>query len=169
MIIEREVDVLCVGSGAGGMSAALTAAEAGLRTLVVEKDDKAGGVQALSSGQIWLGATHLQSRLGIGETREEFAGYLDRLSQGLALPAMRDMFVDRGKEGLRFLNERIEIPFIIVRVWPDYFYPRGSGSRAEGRYIEVEPFPGRMLGEWAAKCGSSPYGAGYSYATSSEW
>jgi flavin-dependent dehydrogenase len=56
MSFERDVDVLCVGSGAGGMSAAITAAEAGLRTLVVEKDDKAGGVQALSSGQIWLGA-----------------------------------------------------------------------------------------------------------------
>jgi 3-oxosteroid 1-dehydrogenase len=169
MSFEREVDVLCVGSGAGGMSAAITAAEAGLRTLVVEKDDKAGGVQALSSGQIWLGATHLQSRLGIGEPRAEFAGYLDRLSQGLALPAMRDMFIDRGNEALRFLDERIGIPFMIVRGLPDYFYPRVCGSRAEGRYIEVEPFAGRMLGDWAAKCGCSPYGAGYSYTTSSEW
>ena len=45
MKFDRQVDVLCVGSGAGGMSAAITAAEAGLRALVVEKDDKAGGVQ----------------------------------------------------------------------------------------------------------------------------
>src|ERR1700683_4223083 len=142
MSFESEVDVLGVGSGAGGMSAAITAAEAGLRTLVVEKDDKAGGVQALSSGQIWLGATHLQSRLGIGEPREEFAGYLDRLSQGLALPAMRDMFIDRGNDALRFLNERIGIPFMIVRGLPDYFYPRLSGSCAEGRYLEVKPFSG---------------------------
>ena len=83
---DRQVDVLCVGSGAGGMTAAITAADAGLRALVVEKDDKAGGIQALSSGQIWLGATHLQSALGIGETRAEFAHYLDNLSQGLAAP-----------------------------------------------------------------------------------
>lgn len=169
MSFEREVDVLCVGSGPGGMSAAITAAEAGLRAVVVEKDDKAGGVQAYSSGQIWLGATHLQSRLGIAETRDEFARYLDHLSQGLALPAMRDMFIDRGNEALRFLNERIGIPFMIVRGLPDYFYPRIAGSRAEGRYIEVEPFPARMLGEWAPRCACSPYGAGYSYTTSSEW
>ena len=50
MIWDREVDVLCVGSGAGGMCAALTAADGGAHALVVEKDDKAGGVQALSSG-----------------------------------------------------------------------------------------------------------------------
>jgi 3-oxosteroid 1-dehydrogenase len=169
MNFDRQVDVLCVGSGAGGLSAAITAAEAGLRALVVEKDDKAGGVQALSSGQIWLGATHLQSELGIGETRAEFAHYLDNLSQGLAVPAMRDMFIDRGNEALRFLAERIGIPFMVVRDLPDYFYPRVSGSRAEGRYIEVKPIEGSVLGEWAAKCGTSPYGVGYSYTTSSEW
>ena len=169
MIWDREVDVLCVGSGAGGMCAAITAADGGARVLVAEKDAKAGGVQALSSGQIWLGATHLQSELGIGETRAEFAHYLDNLSQGLALPAMRDMFIDRGNETLRFLDERIGIPFVVVRGLPDYFYPRVSGSRAEGRYIEVKPIPGNVLGEWAAKCGTSPYGAGYSYTTSNEW
>jgi 3-oxosteroid 1-dehydrogenase len=151
------------------MSAALTAADAGLRTLVVEKDDKCGGVQALSSGQLWLGATHLQSKLGIGEPRAEFARYLDHLSQGLALPAMRDMFIDRGNEALRFLNERVGIPFMIVRNLPDYFYPRVAESRSEGRYIEVEPFAARMLGDWADKCACSPYGAGYSYVTSNEW
>src|SRR5271156_4573906 len=142
MNFDRQVDVLCVGAGAGGLSAAIAAAEAGMRALVVEKDDKAGGVQALSSGQIWLGATHLQAALGIGETRAEFSRYLDNLSQGLAVPAMRDMFIDRGNEALRFLGERIGIPFVVVRGLPDYFYPRVPGSRAEGRYIEVRPIAG---------------------------
>ena len=169
MVWDREVDVLCVGSGAGGMCAAITAAEAGAAVLVVEKDAKAGGVQALSSGQVWLGATHLQSALGIGETRAQFAHYLDNLSQGLAIPAMRDMFIDGGNEALRFLGDRIGIPFEVVRDLPDYFYPRVSGSRAEGRYLEVKPFAGSSLGAWAAKCGTSPYGAGYSYTTSNEW
>jgi 3-oxosteroid 1-dehydrogenase len=169
MVWDREVDVLCVGSGAGGLCAAITAADTGAAVLVVEKDTQAGGVQALSSGQIWLGATHFQSELGIGETRAEFAGYLNNLSQGLALPAMRDMFIDGGNEALRFLAERIGIPFEVIRDLPDYFYPRVPGSRAEGRYIEVKPFPAHSLGPWAAKCGTSPYGAGYSYTTSNEW
>lgn len=166
---DREADVLCVGSGAGGMTAAVAAADAGLHVLLVEKDAKAGGVQALSSGQIWLGATYLQERLGIGETRAEFSGYLDNLSQGLAIPAMRDMFIDRGNEALRYLGERIGIPFKVVRGLPDYFYPRVRGSRAEGRYIEVEPMPGALLGDWASRCATSPYGAGYSYTMSTEW
>ena len=78
---------------------------------------------------------------------------------------MRDMFIDGGNEALRFLGDRIGIPFEVVRDLPDYFYPRVSGSRAEGRYIEVKPFAGSSLGAWAAKCGTSPYGAGYSYTT----
>jgi 3-oxosteroid 1-dehydrogenase len=169
MNFDRHVDLICVGSGAGGMSAAIAASEAGLQALVVEKDDKVGGVQALSSGQIWLGATHLQSRLGMADSRAELASYLDNLSQGLAVPAMRDMFIDRGNEALRFLDERIGIPFMVVRGLPAYFYPRLSGSCAEGRYLEVKPIRGAILGEWAARCATSPYGAGYSYTTSSEW
>src|SRR3984957_16338103 len=169
MNLDRQVDVLCVGSGAGGLSAAITAAEAGMRALVVEKDDNAGGVQALSSGRVWPRATHPPRPPGIGETRSEFTHYLDNLSQGLAVPAMRDMFIDRGNEALHFLAERIGIPFMVVRDLPDYFYPRVSGSRAEGRYIEVKPIADSLLGEWAAKYGTSPYGAGYSYTTSNEW
>ena len=43
-------DVVVVGSGAGGMSAAITAAKAGLDVLLIEKSDYIGGSTAVSGG-----------------------------------------------------------------------------------------------------------------------
>ena len=66
---DKEVDVLCVGSGAGGLAAAVTAANLGAQVLVVEKDAGAGGVTALSGGQVWMGASHLEAQSGIEDGR----------------------------------------------------------------------------------------------------
>ncbi|MDT5310968.1 MAG: 3-oxosteroid 1-dehydrogenase, partial [Mycobacterium sp.] len=48
------VDVLVIGSGGGGMTAALAAHASGLKTLVVEKSSHFGGSTALSGGGIWV-------------------------------------------------------------------------------------------------------------------
>src|SRR3546814_16303150 len=62
---DEDFDVICVGSGLGGLSAALTAAQRGARAIVLEKFVLMGGVSALSSGQLWLGPHLLQERDGI--------------------------------------------------------------------------------------------------------
>ena len=166
---DREVDVLCVGSGAGGMSAALTAAEAGVTVLVAEKDELVGGVQALSSGQVWQGGTSYQTQLGIDDSIEETIQYLDNISQGLAVESLRRNYVERSQDALAFLREKIGLKLKVVRNVPDYYYPLIPNSKAEGRYLEIEPFDARVLGDWADKCRTSPYGDFYSYTTSSEW
>ena len=64
---EMEVDVLVVGTGASGMSAAVTAAAQGLTVLVVEKEPKFGGTTARSGGWLWIPGTHLATEQGIHE------------------------------------------------------------------------------------------------------
>ena len=49
-----EVDILVVGSGAGGLSAAVSAAHRGLKALVVEKEPVFGGTSARSGGWSWI-------------------------------------------------------------------------------------------------------------------
>jgi 3-oxosteroid 1-dehydrogenase len=166
---DKEVDVLCVGSGAGGMSAALTAAESGASVLVAEKDTLVGGVQALSSGQIWQGGTCYAEALGIEDSVEETIQYLENIAQGMAVESLRRNYVEKSQEALAFLREQIGIKLQVVRNLPDYYYPLIPHSKAEGRYLEVEPFDATVLGEWAAKCRTSPYDNFYSYATANEW
>jgi succinate dehydrogenase/fumarate reductase flavoprotein subunit len=169
MAWDKEVDLLCAGSGVGGLAAAITGAEAGARALVAEKDTLVGGVQALSSGQIWLGGNRWAREAGIADSEDETIAYLEALSQGLAVAKLRETYVKRGQEALAFFEDRIGIRFQIVRDVPDYYFPKLPGSKIEGRYLEVAPFDANQLGDWAERCRTSPYGDGYSFTTSNEW
>jgi len=166
---DEVFDVVCVGSGLGGMSAALTAAHRGASALVAEKFHLLGGVSALSSGQLWLGPNHLQEPDGILDSDSDAEAYLAHLSQGFATPDRRKVFIARGREALRFMTDRIGIEMTVVRGLPDYYYPSVNGSKAEGRYVEVLPFKADRLGDLAELVLTSPYGDGYSFTTSNEW
>jgi len=166
---DEVFDVVCVGSGLGGMSAALTAAQRGASALVAEKFHLLGGVSALSSGQLWLGPNHLQEPDGMDDTDAAADAYLMHLSQGYATPDRRKVFIERGREALQFMTDTIGIEMTVVKGLPDYYYPSVTGSKAQGRYVEVLPFKAERLGDLADTVLTSPYGDGYSYTTSNEW
>ena len=54
-----DCDLLVVGSGAGALSTAVTAAHLGLKVWVVEKDAHYGGTTAWSGGWMWIPRNHL--------------------------------------------------------------------------------------------------------------
>ena len=62
-----ECDVLVVGSGCAGMSAAVTAGHHGLNVLIVEKESRFGGTTARSGGWLWIPGTSLAKAWGIEE------------------------------------------------------------------------------------------------------
>lgn len=169
MTWDEEYDTISIGSGIGGLSAAITAAERGARTLVLEKFELLGGVTALSSGQLWPGPNHLAEAEGIQDSPDKAKQYLDHLGQGLASPKIRDAYLARSRECLLFFDKTIGIPLRVIKGMPDYYYPEVQGSVPEGRYIEVKPFLSAQLGEFQTKVLTSPYGPTYSYTTSSEW
>jgi urocanate reductase len=60
---DREVDVLVVGAGATGVSAAYEAAKAGAKTLILEKAGIAGGTTNYSGGVMQAAGTSVQKEL----------------------------------------------------------------------------------------------------------
>ncbi|MEU6643538.1 FAD-dependent oxidoreductase [Saccharomonospora sp. NPDC046836] len=147
---DEEYDVVCVGSGAGSVTAALVAAAAGARVLVVEKYHELGGVTALSAGQLWLGPSAHAARAGLPDSPDEVLAYLDFLSAGFGDLDNRGAYVARGGEVLEALAAH-GLELQVIRGMADYYYPDAPGSKPEGRYLEVVPFSADRLGTWAER------------------
>ena len=79
-IWDAETDFLSVGSGIGGLSAAITAREMGLEAMVLEKADQVGGVTALSMGEVWVAGNRHAAEIGVEDSVESGFRYLKRLS-----------------------------------------------------------------------------------------
>ena len=91
---DHVVDVLVIGSGGGGMTAALAADAAGLETLVVEKSPYFGGSTALSGGGIWVPGAPAQRRAGYRPDPDGVVEYLRQITDGLVSDARLRQYVD---------------------------------------------------------------------------
>ncbi|ORW26906.1 3-ketosteroid-delta-1-dehydrogenase [Mycobacterium paraense] len=143
---DHVVDVLIVGSGGGGMTAALTAQAAGLDALVVEKSPHFGGSTALSGGGIWVPGAPAQRREGYNPSPEEVVKYLLRISDGLVSEARIRQYVDSAPQMLEFLeNLSGWFEFVWKPGYADY-YPELPGGSELGSTINVPPIDLRKLG-----------------------
>jgi 3-oxosteroid 1-dehydrogenase len=142
---EAEFDVVVVGSGAAGMTAALTAAQHGLRTVVLEKTGFFGGSTARSGGGIWAPGNEVLGRAGIRDTAAQARAYLRQVAGGESPDELQRAFLDRSPEMLRFVRAQTPVDFTWVPGYADY-YPEAEGGKAEGRSIEPVPLDGRVLG-----------------------
>lgn len=143
---DHVVDVLVVGSGGGGMTAALTARAAGLDALVVEKSAFFGGSTALSGGGIWVPGAPAQRREGYAPSPEDVVEYLRQITDGLVSEARIRQYVESAPKMLEFL-ERLSgwCEFVWKPGYADY-YPELPGGSELGSTINVPPIDLRKLG-----------------------
>ncbi len=143
-IEERTVDLLVVGSGAGGLTAALKATDLGAETLVIEKSNYFGGSSAMSGGCVWVPDNSLSAAAGIADCAEDALRYLRALvGEGVAA-ARLEACVRAGREMVDYLQARSDVVFRLL-TYPDY-YPGVVGARENGRTLDVVPFHGSRLG-----------------------
>ena len=133
-------DVIVVGSGSAGATAALRAKELGLSVLIVEKAHKYGGTSATSGGVLWVPNHGLAG----DDTREQALAYLDAITAPGKLQRERlEAYVDQARDMLQFLAKLGMTP--VVATWPDY-YPNAKCARSD-RSIIFPTYDGRELGE----------------------
>ena len=143
---DHTVDVLVIGSGGGGMTAALKAEAAGLSTLIVEKSAKFGGSTALSGGGIWVPGAPAQRRAGYTPDPEGVFDYLKTITGGLVSDARLRAYVDAAPEMMDFLEHCSDwFEFVWKPGYADY-YPELPGGSERGSTINVPEIDLRKLG-----------------------
>jgi succinate dehydrogenase/fumarate reductase flavoprotein subunit len=142
---NQSFDVIVVGAGAAGMSAALFAAISGLKPLLVEHTDRVGGTSAYSAGSAWIPNTHHAALVGADDSLEKAALYL-RHSVGNESPeSLRMAFLSSGPKAVAELEQKSQVHFRARKLHPDY-NSNLPGSTLKGRVLEAVPFDGRALG-----------------------
>ena len=138
-------DVIVIGAGAGGMTAAAVAASEGLRVLVIEKTAFVGGTTAWSGGMVWIPVNGKMKQAGLADSPSDAANYLAATVPETENADLREAFLARGPEAVDYLEAHTEVRLQPVRTYPDYF-PQMPGSTAGGRVLEPVTFDGARLG-----------------------
>ncbi len=149
---DSTVDFVIVGSGGGGMVAALTANEARASALVLEKQERVGGSTAMSGGIAWVPNNPVMRADGVQDSYEDAMAHFEAVVGDVG-PASsferRHAFLTAGPEMVAFLQE-LGVRFVYCPGYSDY-YSNAKGGHDEGRGIEPVPFDGRVLGAWLGK------------------
>ena len=141
---DEEVDLLVLGTGAGGLAAAVTGAQEGLTTLVLEKTEWLGGTTAYSAGTCWAPGNRFQRADGVTDDHATASHYLDNLVGDKAPRELREAYLTHSPEMIDYLDD------IGVRFWPSKkvvdYHPEVPGASMGGRALEPQTFDGRTLG-----------------------
>ncbi len=149
---DESVDFVIVGSGGGGMVAALTANEAGASALVLEKQDLVGGSTCMSGGVVWVPNNPVMQADGIADSYEDGMAHFEAVVGDVG-PASsferRHAYLTAGPEMVSFL-QAAGVGFVHCLGYSDY-YSNAKGGSDEGRAIEPTPWDGKQLGPWLEK------------------
>ncbi len=142
---NRVCDVLIVGSGAGGLSTAITAKKGGLDVVIIEKEAFFGGTTAYSGGVLWIPGNPHARKAGINDTREAAVTYLRNETGNYFSEKAIEAFLDQGPRMLEFFERETEAKFLLSG-YPDY-HPEVVGGALIGRSVTAAPFDARGLGD----------------------
>src|SRR4051812_42286943 len=99
---DQDFDIVIVGSGIAGVSAALAAHEMGVRAVLLEKSDLLGGGTTYSYGLIWAPRSHLARAAGVSDSRDDVVSYMRFMGAGYEADDRMFAYIDRGPEAIEF-------------------------------------------------------------------
>lgn len=142
---QQQCDVLVIGSGAGGLSSAVTVATQGLDVIVAEKASVFGGTTAVSGGWLWIPNTPHAQKAGQAEPIQIPKQYLKNVLGDHYDEQKIHTYLTKAPEMVDFFEKSTDVKFNIGAAVPDFF--NIEGARVGWRSIVAAPFDGRELGE----------------------
>ncbi len=152
---DLETDVLALGTGAAGMTAALAAHGAGASVMLLEKSRLVGGTTAVSGGVVWVPNNHHLPEVGIEDSRAEALAYVKRLTDGRTDDALVERFVDSAPAMVEWIEAQTALRFQALARYPDY-HPEFPGGKPGGRSLDPGLFDANDLGPWKKSLRRSP-------------
>jgi len=142
--------VLVIGSGAAGLAAAITAADAGLNVAIVEKADVFGGTTAYSAGVAWIPCSRQAREVGIEDSEDRVVQYIRHEAGPAFDEAKARTFAQQASKALAYLESHSHARFVLAPAWPDY-HPLAPGASQGGRSLAPLAFEGTRLGPWFSR------------------
>jgi flavocytochrome c len=118
---DTSVQVLVIGGGACGMTAALAATDEGVEVRVLERDAKPYGATGMSQGYICAAGSNLQKAAGVMDTPELFVADILSKTEGLTDPTFARMVADASGPTIDWLVERHGLPLEVNKEWAGFF------------------------------------------------
>lgn len=148
---DEEVDYLVAGTGAAGLSAAITAKLNGLNTLLVESEATWGGTTSISGGGLWVPNNPLEIKDGVQDTPQKAFEYMKATIGDLGpwtSDARKWAFINAIPSYVTLMGEE-GVKWSRAKQYPDYYPDLPTGM--VGRSIEPKSFNMRRLGKFANK------------------
>ncbi len=142
---DAEYDVVVIGAGGAGMSAAAYAAIDGAKVLLVESTEYVGGTTAWSAATTWIPGTHLAPQVNKDDTLDQALHFLDQAVGERSPRALRQGFLAHGAAAVAKIEQHSHLKYRVRPFHPDYLSEL-EGSTLCGRALEPLPFDGRQLG-----------------------
>ena len=142
---DKEVDILVVGSGAGGLLAGLVGAHNRADVLIVEKAELWGGTSATSGGGIWIPGSDVARAAGFEDNLDDAFTYLRGLSADNVPDENIRAYVDNAAPMLRWVMANTPVQFMAFP-YPDYHAENPGGSPQGYRTHLPLPINGKPLG-----------------------
>lgn len=98
-----DYDIIIIGGGGAGMTAALFAHQAGAKVIILEADKKLGGATQYSEGVVYAAGTSVQKANGIEDTPQAMYDYIMTLNAWQTRPDMIKIFSERSALAVEFL------------------------------------------------------------------
>lgn len=143
--LSTDYDVIVLGAGAGGMAAAVVAANEGMKTLVIEKTGQVGGTTAISGGMVWAPNNIKMRAAGAHDSMERAEAYLNAVVGNLGGADLRRTFLEAAPEAVDYFDRNTAVRLVPLNFYPDY-YPDAPGATLGGRVMEPLSFDARELG-----------------------